>query len=106
MQRVATWSLETHYLFPPGFRCGVKHVCGLKVGLDRAGRQLPNSLWMIIITYLPRDWAVVTKYLPPRFEQTLYLEAPVEAPKHAQVSEAAPVRIEGKDKGCSGCSIM
>ena len=53
-----TWSVESHYLFPPGFRSGVKHVCGLKVVLDRADHQLSNQVWMIIIAYLPRIWAV------------------------------------------------
>ena len=53
-----TWSVESHYLFPPGFRQGMKHVCGLKVALDRADHQLSNQVWMIIIEYLPRNWAV------------------------------------------------
>ena len=53
-----TWSVESHYLFPPGFRRGVRHVCGLKVALDRADHQLSNQVWMIIIAYLSRDWAV------------------------------------------------
>ena len=48
-----TWSVESHYLFSPGFRCGVKHVCGLKVALDRADHQLSNPVWMIIISQLP-----------------------------------------------------
>ena len=51
-----TWSVESHYLFPPGFRCGVKHVCGLAVALDRADLQLSNPVWMVIISHLPRDW--------------------------------------------------
>ena len=53
-----TWSVESHYLFPPGFRRGVRNVCGLKVALDRAEHQLSNPVWMIIIAYLPRNWAV------------------------------------------------
>ena len=53
-----TWSVESHYLFPPGFRRGVKHVCGLKVALDRADHQLSNPVWMMIISHLPRKWAV------------------------------------------------
>ena len=53
-----TWSVESHYLFPPGFRRGVRHVCGLKVALDRADHQLSNPVWMIIILHLPRNWAV------------------------------------------------
>ena len=53
-----TWSVKSHYLFPPGFRRGVKHVCGLKVALDRADHQLSNPVWMMIISQLPRNWAV------------------------------------------------
>ena len=53
-----TWSVESHNLFSPGFRRGVKHVCGLKVALDRADHQLSNSVWMMIIAYLPRKSAV------------------------------------------------
>ena len=52
-----TWSVESHYLFPPGFRRGVKHVYGLKVALDRADHQLSNPVWMMIISHLPRHWA-------------------------------------------------
>ena len=58
IERSLTWSIESHYLFPPSFRHGVKHVCGLKVALDRADHQLSNPVWMIIISYLPRNWAV------------------------------------------------
>jgi len=50
------WSEESHYLFPPGFRRAVRHVCGLKVALDRADRQLSNPVWMIIVSHLPRSW--------------------------------------------------
>ena len=53
-----TWSVESHYLFSPGFRRGVKHVCGLKLALDQADHQLSNPMWMIIISHLPRNWAV------------------------------------------------
>ena len=52
------WSVKSHYLFPPGFRRGVKHVCGLKVALDRADHQLSNPVWMMIISQLPRNWVV------------------------------------------------
>ena len=58
IERSLTWSVESHYLFPPGFRRGAKHVCGLKVALDRADHQLSNPVWMIIISHLPRTWAV------------------------------------------------
>ena len=50
------WSEKSHYLFPPGFRRGVRHVCGLKIALDRVDHRFSNSVWMIIIAYLPRNW--------------------------------------------------
>ena len=53
-----TWSVESHNLFPPGFRRGVRRVCGLKAALDQADRQLSNQVWMIVIAHLPRNWAV------------------------------------------------
>jgi hypothetical protein len=58
IERSLTWSVESHYLFPPGIRRGAKHVCGLKVALDRADHQLSNSVWMMIISHLPRKWDV------------------------------------------------
>ena len=50
------WSVKSHHLFPLGFHNGVKHVCGLKVALDRGDHQLSNSVWMIIIWHLPWNW--------------------------------------------------
>ena len=59
MQRFLIWSVESHHLFSSGFRRGVKHVCGLKVALDRqASHQLSNPVWMIIISYLPCNWVI------------------------------------------------
>ena len=57
--RSLKWSpyqLKWHKLFPPQFRHGVRHVCGLKVALDAADRRLPNPLWLMIISFLPRGW--------------------------------------------------
>lgn len=59
IERSLVWSpsdLKAHKLFPPGFRRGVKHVCGLRVALCKAGRVLPEASWLLIISHLPRDW--------------------------------------------------
>ena len=56
IQRSLQWTPEAHQLFPPCFRRGVKHVLGVKVALDAADRGFPQPIWMMIISFLPRDW--------------------------------------------------
>ena len=61
IERSLQWSpydLEAHYLFPPAFRRGVRHVLGLMVALERVGRELPQHIWMLIVASLPRDWGL------------------------------------------------
>ena len=64
VQRSLTWSMHDSkaiYLFPPMFRRGVRHVCGLKVALDRGDRKVPiisNNSWMVISAHVPRDWGI------------------------------------------------
>ena len=61
IERSLQWSpydLKAHYLFPPAFRRGVRHVLGLMVALERVGRELPQHIWMLIIASLPRDWGL------------------------------------------------
>merc|ERR1711865_531085 len=61
IERSLKWSpydLEAHYLFPAAFRRGVRHVLGLMLALERAGRGLPQHIWMLIIASLPRDWGL------------------------------------------------
>ena len=55
---LSPYDLEAHYLFPPAFRRGVRHILGLMVALERAGRGLPQHIWMLIISFLPRDWGL------------------------------------------------
>ena len=52
------YDLEAHYLFPPAFRRGVRHVLGLMLALERVGRELPQHIWMLIIASLPRYWGL------------------------------------------------
>merc|ERR1740117_880921 len=59
IQRSMQWTPEAHQLFPPCFRRGVKHVLGVKVALDAADRGFPQPIWMMIISFLPRDWQTV-----------------------------------------------
>jgi len=56
IQSSLRWTPEAHQLFPPCFRRGVKHVLGVKVALDAADRGFPQPIWMLIISFLPRDW--------------------------------------------------
>ena len=61
IERSLQWSpydLKAHYLFPPAFRRGVRHVLGLMVALERVGRELPQPIWMLIVASLPRDWGL------------------------------------------------
>jgi len=61
IERSLQWSpydLEAHYLFPPAFRRGVRHVLGLMLALERVGRELPQHIWMLIIASLPRYWGL------------------------------------------------
>jgi len=62
IERSLQWSpydLKAHYLFPPAFRRGVRHVLGLMVALERAGCGLPQHIRMLIIASLPRDWGLI-----------------------------------------------
>merc|ERR1712195_98051 len=62
IERSLQWSpydLEAHYLFPPAFRRGVRHVLGLMVALEGVGREFPQHIWMLIIASLPRDWGLI-----------------------------------------------
>ena len=57
IQSSLQWTPEGHYLFPPSFRRGVKHVLGVKIALDTDdARGFPQPIWMMIISFLPRDW--------------------------------------------------
>jgi ankyrin repeat protein len=57
IQSSLQWTPEGHYLFPPSFRRGVKHLLGAKVALDTDDdREFPEPIWMMIISFLPRDW--------------------------------------------------
>ena len=61
IERSLEWSaydLEAHYLFSPAFRRGVRHVLGLMVALERAGRGLSQHMWMLIVASLPRCWGL------------------------------------------------
>merc|ERR1712166_15345 len=61
IERSLQWSpydLKAHYLFPPAFRRGVRHVLGLMVALERTGCGLPQHIRMLIIASLPRDWGL------------------------------------------------
>ena len=67
VERSLQWSpydLKAHYLFPPAFRRGVRHVLGLMVALERVCHELPQHIplpqhvWMLIIASLPRDWSI------------------------------------------------
>ena len=61
IERSLQWSpydLKAHYLFPPAFRRGVRHVLGVMVALARCGRGLPQPMWMLIVASLPRDWGL------------------------------------------------
>ena len=51
------WAPELHHLFPPSFQHGVKHLFGVKVALDADDdRGFPEPIWMMIISFLLRDW--------------------------------------------------
>jgi hypothetical protein len=57
IQSSLQWTPEAHHLFPPSFRRGVKHVLGAKVAFDTDDdREFPEPIWMMIISFLPRDW--------------------------------------------------
>jgi len=57
IQSSLQWTPDAHHLFPPSFRRGVKHVLGAKVALDTDDdRGFPEPIWMMIISFLPRDW--------------------------------------------------
>ena len=64
------WSpndLAAHYLFPPGLRKGIKCVLfRLRVGLNKAKphMRLSNELWLMVISKLPRDWALCDVTVP------------------------------------------
>ena len=61
VERSLQWSpydLEAHYLSPPAFRRGVRHVLGVMLALEQGGRGLPQHIWMLIIAALPRDWGL------------------------------------------------
>ena len=52
------WCEESHNLFPRNFRRGVWHVCMLQVALRQVDALplLPDVLWHLIISHLPRSW--------------------------------------------------
>ena len=58
--RSVQWSHLDPYairFFPPQFRRGVRHVCGLKVAVDRELKmELGNAIWLWIISHLPREF--------------------------------------------------
>ena len=57
IQSSLQWTPEAHHLFPPSFRRGVRHLLGAKVALDTDDdRGFPEPIWMMIISFLPRDW--------------------------------------------------
>ena len=52
------WSPESHHLFPPAFRRGVRHVLGLMMALNAQRHadgkaHVQGELWHRIIAYLP-----------------------------------------------------
>jgi len=56
-----TWSQESHSLYPPRFRRGVRHLLALRQANKMAltGNHLcnlPEPLAMLIISHLPRNW--------------------------------------------------
>ena len=52
---------EVHWLFPPGFRRGVRHLLALRQANRLSENKLcqqPLSIWMLIIINLPRHWSI------------------------------------------------
>ena len=60
LKRAMSWSPQSHQLFPPRFRRGVRHVFGLKVHLEQslALPMLPAVMWQMIVAELPRSWGL------------------------------------------------
>ena len=60
LQRAMRWSTQSHRLFPPRFRRGVRHVFGLKVHLEQRQEMpmLPAVVWQMIVAELPRTWGL------------------------------------------------
>ena len=61
MGALEPWSPESHHLFPPAFRRGVRHVLGLMMALNAQRQavgkaQVRVELWHQIIAHLPREW--------------------------------------------------
>ena len=54
------WKPQSHHIFPPRFRRGVRHVYGLKVHLEQQQElpMLPTVVWWMIVAELPRSWGL------------------------------------------------
>jgi len=59
VQSSLTWSQQSHSLYPPGFRRGVRYLLASRQANTLTGNHLcnlPEPLAMLIISHLPRNW--------------------------------------------------